>query len=623
MAEEVQFKLTVDDEASAGLKQAESGFKNLQATAKEAAVTFAAIGATGGLMIKGFIDAASSAEQTRVAMEVMLGSTEKANKMLKDLTDFASHTPFNLTGVQENAKMLMNFGIEADKIIPDLKMLGDVSMGDAEHMHSLTLAFAQISSAGKLSGQDLLQLINAGFNPLQEISKKTGKSMAQLKDDMSQGLISFAMVEDAFKGVTSEGGRFYEMMDKESQTFGGQVSNIEDNIGQLAVQMGNALLPTAKEVAAWVGKITDYFKSLSPETQALIGKTIAVAAGFATVAAAIAGVIAVINPVSVAVVAITVGVAALYAAWNTNFLGIRDISEAVFGWITTKLQELWNYIGPTLSQIGEDLKKTFDFWVKLIQDNWDTISTVFSTAWTFIQAEWEIFWDTFKAIFEVAWSIFSGLMKTYLAVMRGDWSGAWNAIQEIFTNVWKIIKQWISDTWEWAKKYLGETWEKITKDIKDKIITPVTTAWDNFWKGLSNTVKNIVDEIGRWIDALIERLKNLGQQILGVASSAAKAGISVLSAIPGMGAISSMANSLSPKAEGGAVSSSSPYLVGERGPELFIPNQSGTIVPNRNLSGGGGSTIIINMNGPISSKEVAQEMADQMIDVFKMHSMAI
>src|SRR5690606_25401177 len=94
------------------------------------------------------------------------------------------------------------------------KAIGDIAMGDANKMNSLTLAYSQMTSTGKLMGQDLLQMINAGFNPLNEISKKTGKSIGDLKKEMEQGKISANMVEKAFIGATSEGGQFYMMAEK-------------------------------------------------------------------------------------------------------------------------------------------------------------------------------------------------------------------------------------------------------------------------------------------------------------------------------------------------------------------------------------------------------------------------
>ena len=101
-------------------------------------------------------------------------------------------------------------------------MLGDVSQGNKERFDSLTLAFAQVGSAGKLSGQDLLQFVNAGFNPLNEISKMTGESMAELKERMSAGGVSAEEVAEAFKHATSEGGQFYQAMEHRAKPLTGR-----------------------------------------------------------------------------------------------------------------------------------------------------------------------------------------------------------------------------------------------------------------------------------------------------------------------------------------------------------------------------------------------------------------
>jgi tape measure domain-containing protein len=103
-----------------------------------------------------------------------------------------------------------------------MKMLGDLARGDQEKLNALTLAFSQMTSTGKLTGQDLLQMINAGFNPLNEISKKTGKSVAVLKDEMSKGQISSEMVRDAFVAATSAGGQFHGMVEQLSDSKSGK-----------------------------------------------------------------------------------------------------------------------------------------------------------------------------------------------------------------------------------------------------------------------------------------------------------------------------------------------------------------------------------------------------------------
>jgi tape measure domain-containing protein len=203
------------------------------------------------------VKAAADMEMQQAAFETLLGSAEKAKVLLGDLTDLAASTPFQLTDLAEGAKTMLAFGIANEKILPNLQMLGDIAGGNADKLKSLTLAFSQIQSTGRLMGQDLLQLINAGFNPLTIIAEKTGKSMAQLKKDMEAGAISADMVSDAFKTATSEGGLFFGGMERASKTFKGLVSTLVDNVVALGRSIGDILLPTLKNI---VGTLSDWVK---------------------------------------------------------------------------------------------------------------------------------------------------------------------------------------------------------------------------------------------------------------------------------------------------------------------------------------------------------------------------
>lgn len=194
----------------------------------------AAAGAFGAMSlfngVKGIAQLGMDAEQTRVKFSTLLGGVGKANTMIAMLNKFANATPFENADLQKNAELLLNFGIAGNKIVPTLKMLGDISGGNKEKLSSLSLAYAQAQSTGKLMGQDLLQMINAGFNPLEVISRKTGKSIGVLKEEMSKGKISAADLEDAFKTATSKGGRFSGMMEKISKTGIGKMSTFIGNL---------------------------------------------------------------------------------------------------------------------------------------------------------------------------------------------------------------------------------------------------------------------------------------------------------------------------------------------------------------------------------------------------------
>ena len=204
-------------------------------------------------------------EQYSTSFTTMLGDQAKAQKLVNDLKVQAAKTPFGMEDLAGNMQTLLSFGMSLEDAKKHLNEIGDISQGDAVKMESLTLAFAQMSSTGKLTGQDLLQMINAGFNPLEEISRKTGKSIGELKEDMAKGAISADMVADAFASATSEGGRFYGAMDAQSKTFSGQLATMQDGVenlkgllaGGFSEALAGSVLPM---VNGWIDELTTAFE---------------------------------------------------------------------------------------------------------------------------------------------------------------------------------------------------------------------------------------------------------------------------------------------------------------------------------------------------------------------------
>ena len=205
-----------------------------------------ALGAGLVSLAKTGIEAAMTMEGLTAQFTVMTGSAEKAKGVISEIADFAEKTPFDKLGLSNAAKTLMAFGMEADKVVPTLKMLGDVAGSDQNKLNSLALVFGQIQSTGRLTGGDLLQLINQGFNPLNSLAKISGKSMAELKDAMSEGRISADMVTLAFQAATSEGGLFFGNLEAQSQTLQGRISTLKDNFVTALQNMAEAFLPLMK-----------------------------------------------------------------------------------------------------------------------------------------------------------------------------------------------------------------------------------------------------------------------------------------------------------------------------------------------------------------------------------------
>lgn len=181
-------------------------------------------------------------QQIQTSFNVLAGSEEKGGALTSQLVGLQKDTILG-GEVFKNAQTMMGFGFNSEEVYDNLKMLGDVSMGDAQKLGSLTLAFSQIRAGGKLTGQDLLQLINAGFNPLETMAQRTGKSVAVLKDEMSKGLISFGMVQQAFKDATGEGGRFENMLGKIAETPAGKVQQLSGQWDEFKTSAGAAMMP--------------------------------------------------------------------------------------------------------------------------------------------------------------------------------------------------------------------------------------------------------------------------------------------------------------------------------------------------------------------------------------------
>lgn len=243
MAVGTTLKIAFDGtEVQRGITQMKSSFSSL-VTGGVALVATSITGAVAAMTAFGIASAksASSMEDLETQFGVLLKSTSAAKDMMAEFRKEAIKSPLSIEDYAKAGKSLLAFGVAQNKVMPALRMLGDVSMGNSERFQSLALAFSQTQAAGRLMGQEVLQFVNAGFNPLQVISEKTGLSMATLKKRMEDGAISADMVSEAFKIATSEGGLFFGALEKGSQTTSGKFAKLVDAFDQLKVSFGTGL----------------------------------------------------------------------------------------------------------------------------------------------------------------------------------------------------------------------------------------------------------------------------------------------------------------------------------------------------------------------------------------------
>lgn len=207
--------------------------------------------AAAGMLGTSSISQAMDFQAQSKSFEVLAGDAKRGRELVNELRDLKQSTIMGAT-VYKNAQTMMAFGIDNKEVVRDLKMIGDIAMGDQQRMESLTLAFSQVRAGGKLMGQDLLQFINAGFNPLQVMSDKWKEfglkqkmSVGQLKEAMEKGKISSDAVTNAFIVATKEGGKFHDMMNKIGDTSAGQMQKLKGNWAAFQIDLGNALMPIA------------------------------------------------------------------------------------------------------------------------------------------------------------------------------------------------------------------------------------------------------------------------------------------------------------------------------------------------------------------------------------------
>ena len=206
---------------------------------------------------KSIITLADNLEQAKNAFTTMLWSSKQAETMLQNLSDFAAKTPFELPEVRQNAKQLLAMGVSAENVIPTLKALGDVASWTGADMSRLAMNYGQVITQGKLTSRELKDFLVNGVPLLDELAKNAGKSKEEIQNMISSGQISANDVTKAFETMTSEGGKFADMMATQSSTLSGQWSNFQDQLSQIGEKIWVWLLDNLKGEVGQMGEIIE------------------------------------------------------------------------------------------------------------------------------------------------------------------------------------------------------------------------------------------------------------------------------------------------------------------------------------------------------------------------------
>lgn len=235
-------------------------------------------------VVKSGVDYNATMESYLTNFKVMLGSEEAAATKLSEIRKMAAATPFSLSDLTEGTQTLLQFGIAADDTTGVLQRLGDISLGNAGKLQTLTRAYGKMSSAQKVTLENVNMMIDAGFNPLNQICDATGESMSDLYKRISDGKVSFSELEAAVEAATSQGGQFYNGMLEASQTFSGRMSTLKDNVSALTGELTSGLFAALGDLVVKLNEVVVSFLD-SDEKMAQLKETI----GIATAVVAAAG----------------------------------------------------------------------------------------------------------------------------------------------------------------------------------------------------------------------------------------------------------------------------------------------------------------------------------------------
>lgn len=362
---------------------------------------------------------AADMQMLRTSLDTLTGSAEEGSSIFQQLNKYAAKTPYQTKELAQAAKTMMAFGINAGDTMNALKMLGDVALGDRERLSGLSLAFAQVQSTGRLMGQDLLQMVNQGFNPLQIISEKTGKSMAVLKKEMENGAISADMVTEAFKIATSEGGRFYGGAEQGSKTLSGVFSTLSDNVQMLAYQ----IVGLSETGAVVKGGLFDKILTAATALVGIIDKNKESITAFGS---------AIINTVSLAM-----------ANTIPTMEQFRAALAAIQGWISyirtefAKLEPYTNFLTAQLTMLWETIVNRL---IPSIQNLWTQLSPILIPVIKYLA---EIIGATLGAALSIAISLIDVLIGSFSSWVNGI-SSAIGMIKDLIGWIGRIkLPDWL------------------------------------------------------------------------------------------------------------------------------------------------------------------------------------
>ena len=383
-------------------------------------------------------------EETKVAFETMIGTAEETEALLARLTDFAAKTPFEMPGIQQVARGLLTFGERGDELMDTLKVLGDASGGTAMNFQMLGMVFNQVRGVGKLLTQDFRQLSTRGILFLTDIAKYYNVTEAEANSMLSTGKIAFEDVKEILRQTTEEGGRNFNMMEKQSKTYKGLMSTLSDNIGLTFRAVGEGILPVARNITDMMNKVVDSFRAVV----AALGPV----AGYVTVAttAVVSLTTAIMSArVAMQMMGLTFKQVLIGSGWGIALLAIG----IAVGLLLAGIQKLYTWLmslKPVQEAVAIAMSRIKDAWSRLsivIVEAGGKIYKALSDAASRILASFGIKMEDLPYIIGTAFAelvdVFADIVITLIRDLERMVEGfiwMWDKIKGIIDMGWYLIK---------------------------------------------------------------------------------------------------------------------------------------------------------------------------------------
>ena len=422
----------------------------------------------------------SSFEQLEVSFTTMLGSVEVADELIRDMLNFAAKTPFEIKEIGGVVKQLLAVGIESEKVIPTLKALGDVAAGLSVPVSRLALNYGQIKTQVRLTGRELRDFSIAGVPLLQELADMLGKTSAEVKDMVSAGTIGFDEVEQAFINMSSSGGRFANLMIKQSKTLGGMWSNFKDLITLTAMDFSKDLLPVFKGILLFLIDILDWFKNLTPTMKKTLFTIAALLAVVGPLTLAFLGLVKVGLAVQGMLLAIT-GAAKVMSLTTLLVMGkfalVGIALAASLGLALLLFEDVLAFMKGQKSLIGEIVKVLSVYNTELKKLSFFSL-------------------DEFGKLIGSLSKMFDGFMESLIGTFTGKWKFALQGLENLFISTFKsivdsgiVILQLFADVInsmfgkdinvrDFLKGNIDKLATELTKGIDPNLIIPTVTGRD-------------------------------------------------------------------------------------------------------------------------------------------------